>query len=266
MLKYELGRCGEIGKHARLKIVCPQGLVGSTPTIGTMPAPKLPFKNFLWSANLAYAVGLIATDGNLSSSGRHIILTSADRELLEKFCLCLGKSGVSISKVKPSGFNKNSARGKQAYRVQIGDVQLYNWLNSIGLMPNKTMKLNDIKIPDLFFRDFLRGWIDGDGSIFSYIDRYMSYKGKQYAYNRLYVQLVSASKNHLFWIHDLIEKLVGVRGAISPQQVRPNRNQMWRIRYSKNDSVKLLKWLYYRSDLPKLSRKFEIAKPFIKAN
>lgn len=38
MLKYKSNlpcRCGGIGIHARLKIVCPNGLVGSTPTSGT---------------------------------------------------------------------------------------------------------------------------------------------------------------------------------------------------------------------------------------
>ncbi len=39
-------RCGETGKHDGLKIHCPQGLVGSTPTGGT----KYRAKNRLKSA------------------------------------------------------------------------------------------------------------------------------------------------------------------------------------------------------------------------
>lgn len=42
-----------------------------------------------WSNELAYAVGLIATDGNLSKDGRHIELTSKDTEQLETFKRCL---------------------------------------------------------------------------------------------------------------------------------------------------------------------------------
>ncbi len=43
-----------------------------------------------WTANLAYAVGLIATDGCLSSNGILIDLTSKDREQLLNFSQCLG--------------------------------------------------------------------------------------------------------------------------------------------------------------------------------
>ncbi len=35
-------RCDEIGRHARLKISCPQGRVGSTPTAGTLEPPERP--------------------------------------------------------------------------------------------------------------------------------------------------------------------------------------------------------------------------------
>lgn len=34
-----------------------------------------------WSPKIAYAVGLITTDGSLSKDGRHIDLTSKDRRL-----------------------------------------------------------------------------------------------------------------------------------------------------------------------------------------
>jgi DeoR-like helix-turn-helix domain len=41
-----------------------------------------------WSPNIAYAVGLITTDGNLSSDGRHLSITSADIDLLETIRSC----------------------------------------------------------------------------------------------------------------------------------------------------------------------------------
>jgi hypothetical protein len=43
------------------------------------PKPKRIIKE-KWNANLAYAIGLIATDGCLSSDGLLIDLTSKDRE------------------------------------------------------------------------------------------------------------------------------------------------------------------------------------------
>lgn len=35
-----------------------------------------------WSSNFAYAIGLLVTDGCLSSDGRHIDFTSKDLELI----------------------------------------------------------------------------------------------------------------------------------------------------------------------------------------
>jgi len=58
---------------------------------------------FKWSNNLAYAVGLLATDGCLSKDGRHIDLTSKDIEQLENFMLCVGKKR-KIG-LKTSGFS-----------------------------------------------------------------------------------------------------------------------------------------------------------------
>ena len=42
-----------------------------------------------WSSNFAYALGLLATDGSLSSDGRHFDFTSNDKEQLENFMKCL---------------------------------------------------------------------------------------------------------------------------------------------------------------------------------
>ena len=49
----------------------------------SMPRRKLPHKTFVWTPQLAYAVGLLVTDGNLSPDGRHICMRSSDKNLLE---------------------------------------------------------------------------------------------------------------------------------------------------------------------------------------
>src|SRR5437763_274151 len=56
---------------------------------GPLPQAKTLNGNLTWSPNLAWAVGLMATDGNLSGDGRHLSLVSKDRELLETFRACL---------------------------------------------------------------------------------------------------------------------------------------------------------------------------------
>jgi len=54
-----------------------------------MSKSKLPDKNFEWTPKLAYVVGLLVTDGNLSKDGRHITMRSSDRQLLDTFKDCL---------------------------------------------------------------------------------------------------------------------------------------------------------------------------------
>ena len=42
-----------------------------------------------WSANFAYAIGLITSDGNLSINGRSINFTTKDYDLAVTFKTCL---------------------------------------------------------------------------------------------------------------------------------------------------------------------------------
>ena len=84
------------------------------------PYRKRKASRWEWTPEIAYAVGLIATDGCLSPSGRHISVSSAERVVLETFLNCIGRR-AKISTVI-GGF------GTKGLRVQIGDVGLYRWL------------------------------------------------------------------------------------------------------------------------------------------
>ncbi len=53
------------------------------------PKPKK-IINDKWRPDLAYAIGLLASDGCLSNNSLLIDLTSNDREQLENYSMCLG--------------------------------------------------------------------------------------------------------------------------------------------------------------------------------
>jgi len=131
---------------------------------GPQPGAHLDFRyrNPEWSAELAYIVGILATDGNLSVDARHITITSKDLDLLETVRDCL--------KLKNS-IGQQRRLLNPYYRLQWGDTSFYNWLVQIGLTPAKSLTLGPLQIPDNFFADFVRGVIDGDGSIGLYTDR-----------------------------------------------------------------------------------------------
>jgi len=220
-----------------------------------MPRIKLPDKEFQWSPELAYVIGLLVTDGCLSNDGRHIIIRSSDFQLLETFKKCL-----HLSNKASKTFNNGWAK-KPSYRIQFGNVQFYRWLIKIGLSPAKTYTVREIKVPNEYFRDFLRGHLDGDGSVWTYKDFYNTSKNPKYIYNRLFVRFISASKFHIEWLSKNIYKLLSVKGH-AWERLPSRQDQttsIWEIKFAKKESVKLLRQIYYKDDLPCLERKKIIA-------
>jgi hypothetical protein len=212
---------------------------------------------FTWSPELAYAVGLIATDGCLSSDKKTISFTSRDLQQIKNFQQVL-KTEASV------GFTENSR--SIAYRVQICNVQFYDWLLSIGFTPKKSLTLGQIDIPDEYFRDFLRGHLDGDGSITVYSDLYNTKLKPEYVYRRMFVRFISASEKHIDWLHVKIKQLLAVKGArhISKPKTQ-NHHPIHMIKFAKKESLKLLSQLYYSPDLPCLTRKKGIYLEFMSA-
>ncbi len=211
------------------------------------------------SSNLAYAIGLITTDGCLYPDRRHISLTSADKQLIETFSKCLGKTNrITIN--PRSSLSKNDS-----YRVQIGDVGLYRWLTKIGLSPNKSINLGPIKIPDNYFADFLRGHLDGDGSIIKYEDRYLQHINPKYVYQRLFIYFISASKKHIAWLKESITRLTTLSGSLNKKlsKSQKGKHPLYLLKFSTKEAKKLLNWIYYKPGLPCLERKYLKAKEFL---
>jgi hypothetical protein len=205
----------------------------------------------VWSPEVAYAVGLIATDGCLSRDGRHVTVSSKDTDLLETLRQCLGLR----ASVTPYG------AGSRCHHVQWSDRRFYDWLVGIGLSPAKSLTLGRLSIPDAHFADFFRGCIDGDGSIVVYVDRYHAAKNERYVYQRLYLSLVSASRPFVDWIRATLQQLITVDGSIAMQRHRPRL--VYVLRYAKHESLRLLSWMYYARNVACLDRKRRKAEPFL---
>ncbi|MFH1968127.1 MAG: LAGLIDADG family homing endonuclease [bacterium] len=199
-----------------------------------------------WSSNLAYAVGLLTTDGCLYNDGRHIDFTSKDIQLIKTFKKRLGinnKIGY-----KTSGYSE-----KKYPHVQFGDVVFYRWLLSIGLMPRKSRTLGELKIPNEYFFDFLRGHYDGDGCSYSYWDK------RWHSSFMFYTSFVSASKKHILWLDKKIKESSKINGNI-----RINKGQIYALKFAKEGSKAIFSKMYYREDLPCLSRKHRKVQKILK--
>ena len=179
-----------------------------------------------WSRNLAYAIGLITSDGNLDSDRRHIQFGSKDAEMIINF-----KKALEINN-KVSRHARGGEKDKKYFSVRFGDKVFYGFLNSIGLYPKKSKTIKKVLIPEQYFSDFLRGLFDGDGTFYTFRDkRWPSSYGYQ-------ISFASASYSSIAWLKNRLTKLCGVKGFIR------QGDGVYNIRYVKGDSIKLFFTMY----------------------
>lgn len=191
-----------------------------------------------WSSDFAYGIGLITSDGWLSSDQRHTGFVSKDKELIDKI-----KTALNITnKVHRTG--RGGEIEKRYYGIHFGDKIFYQFLNSIGLTSAKSKTIKSVAIPDEFFPDFLRGLFDGDGTIYSYWDTRWP---KSFLFQ---VSFASASPDFIHWLKNRLSTLYRVKGFIKKGSGVLNLN------YVKGDSKILLNVMYYKHDLLLLNRKY----------
>ncbi len=118
---------------------------------------------------------------------------------------------------------------------------MYDWLVSIGLMSNKSLRMGKLKIPRKYFIDFLRGHLDGDGSISTYTDYYNQYKKLSYVYKRIFTSFISASEKHILWLRKEIINIINVNGALHKTKIyHSNMNPMYILKFAKKRIIEVI--------------------------
>lgn len=196
-------------------------------------------RTYSWNRRMAYIVGLITTDGCLLNDKRHIDFTSKDLQLVELYRDMLrptAKIGIKLS-----------GSGKSYYRVQLGDVSLYNFLENLGLTPRKSLTLNQLAVPSTYFADFLRGCFDGDGSVYGVVDKRWP---NSYMF---YTCFASASLPFLEWLKtELAAQLPDIGGHI-----RRSATNLYQLSYGKADTRQIFRFMYYDPSVSCLHRKHQ---------
>ncbi|MEK6208104.1 MAG: LAGLIDADG family homing endonuclease [Chloroflexota bacterium] len=127
------------------------------------PVAGLTTLPLVWSDEMAYIVGLTATDGCLVTGRRAINFKSGDRQLVETYLRLLGrKNRVKSHPTKTGGI---------AYYTQFHDSALYEWFRSVGLTPRKSLTIGALFVPDEVLLPLARGLLDGDGSVINKVYR-----------------------------------------------------------------------------------------------
>lgn len=122
--------------------------------------PYIDFFKQIDTEEKAYWLGFIAADGNIAKdfSCCSIELKQSDFEHLQKFAKCFDDYYVV----------KKCARKYPSAKIQITCKQCCYDLQQYGITPNKSLTLQVVtdKIPHDLQIHYIRGYFDGDGSIF----------------------------------------------------------------------------------------------------
>jgi hypothetical protein len=215
---------------------------------------KSPLASIEWTPTLAYAVGLLATDG-CQTDGRHLAFPSADRELVEILLRCLGKTNkIAIERTRTGGV---------VYRTQIGDVRFCRWLLAVGVTPRKSLTLGPLNVPDDLVLECARGLMDGDGDITNFTHAATKKAYPNYRYERIVLGFNSASRAHLEWLRAKLEPYAKAPGWLGIKAATAERHEYVKLRYGKRDGLRLLALLYRDPTVPRLERKYRIWQSYL---
>lgn len=124
------------------------------------------FKN-IDTPESAYFLGLFYADGCVrqGNNGQFLVkLALTDYDLVVLF-----REYIKSNKpILVSNQSKNSYGTKPMYILEYSSMQMYNDLYNWGCVPNKTFILKFPDLPKNLVSHFIRGYFDGDGSVFTH--------------------------------------------------------------------------------------------------
>lgn len=152
--------------------------------------------------------------------------------MLEKIRLII-KSGHKIS----VRVLKNSFQNQ--YRLQIGSIEMCNDLRKLGFTERKTKNLSLPNIPKKYIGDFIRGYSDGDGNVWTGI----IHKDRKKQTLAIQVVFTSCSYSFLNSLQNIIFGYCKASGV-----TRKGNGNYYRLVYSIFGSLKLYNFMYNSID------------------
>ena len=189
------------------------------------------------SPNMAYMIGFIGADGNLSRTSNRIDLelASVDYEILERMRQELELEREVKVYTCSNGYVKN--------KLYFSSAQIKKDLMKYGLVPNKTYSEDysfPYKLEKKYWIDYIRGLFDGDGSI---------KKGTSIAF-----QIDSSKKEILVEIQGFLKEEYGIETQITSG--KRTHITLHRL-YCYGDSVRKIYEILYTPNTLYLKRKRE---------
>lgn len=198
-----------------------------------------------WSSRMAYILGFICADGNVH--GRTLSWDLSDKyvsnmELLESFNMTM-ESNYPLSK------------GEGSYRLRISNRIILDDIKKLGIVPNKKKILIFPKVPKDYLRDFIRGFLDGDGWI---VSRIRDNGGKE-----ICVGFSNGSYGFMLKLAEALVSRLGLKGYNLRKREKKMKNGgmscCYQLEYYSVNANKILEFLYDSLDSEDLmlGRKYE---------
>lgn len=208
----------------------------------------------IWTHDMAYVLGFFAADGYITVNkrgGNYWCIEMNDRDLLEKIRKAVGSNhDISIRR------RIRNTHACTSYRLQIGSKEMCLDLQNLGFWINKTDALSIPFVPEDFLKDFVRGYFDGDGNIWSGINHGNTSHPKP----TLLLAFTSCSFLFLDALKGRLGSILGISGSLVK-----TKKECHRLQYSKGDSLKLYDFMYNGLTSPLfLGRKRAVFEKFIK--
>ncbi len=207
------------------------------------------FKN--WTPEMAYVLGYIFVDGSLEDAsyirGKYLRISSKEKEILEEIKKTLeSHHNLQVRESQMVKHRNGYYKSSKLYMLRIGDHNIYRDLIKLGLTPRKSLSMIFPKVPQKYFGQFLKGYFDGDGCL------YVKKPG---------ILRLIFSCGSLKFLKSLTANLNKYLG-IKIQPIFYN-SYSYQLRYYKNDTLKILNYMYKNQNKPYLKRKYQIYKQFL---
>lgn len=108
----------------------------------------------------AYWLGFLAADGGINRRTLKINLNVRDKKHLEKFAIALN-SNLTVKEIPGTGYGKGTIMAS----LEINSIKMVTDLARHGIIPNKSLILKPPMLPSELECHWIRGYLDGDGSI-----------------------------------------------------------------------------------------------------
>jgi DNA-binding transcriptional regulator WhiA len=191
----------------------------------------------------AYVLGFIFADGNISDGkDKHyrlrITLKASDIEILQKI-----KEEIQFTgdiKTRELKSRKRDTTGYMISELSISNKHMINTLKRLGCSSNKSLTKKYPNIPSKYDKDFIRGYFDGNGSIYLTKDR-------------LSTEIMSGSKE---MFNSILTKIQDNLEGITSGGIKEKKTSI-SITKRVEQSKTILNWLYSDATIY-LNRKYEL--------